>query len=382
MKVTELKEELQRRDLSIAGLKKDLVARLEEADKEGSATKREADEPAEGESEAKKAKVDDQTEPSTEQKDEKPSTSNGQEQAPAATRETAKTEVKDEKPLEQAEQKTIIEPENNLEDAAGDNQGTILERGAAYFFFRVKVDVGDEPEGIDDIAKFELILVPRDQQTTRFRHIDIGRKQLPDTESGNHRPYWAAVTSTGEDLTKIGEGLASKSYETKTRGPRTMPAARPAGRGTYLIHVEGERSKRSTHLCYVLTDPEEPGPVQQELSIYKEGAFGISVKDPHADGPAGATLKPSRRADYPKELQDLFRTKFRLIEPPTFLDYDGAELLLIPSKRHIADEVGPAEAEKLEDEADNDHAKHKDMFKELHLDHKEFPTAALQGEWA
>ena len=70
-------------------------------------------------------------------------------------------------------------------------------------------------------------------------------------------------------------------------------------------------------------------------------------------------------AQYPKELQDLFHTKNRLIEPVTFLDYTGAELLLIPAKRHVADEVGQAEAQKLEDQAEDEAHKHKDMFKEV-----------------
>jgi hypothetical protein len=96
-----------------------------------------------------------------------------------------------------------------------DARAEILERGSVYFFYRPKVDAGDDADSLDDIAHFAMLLRPRGSD--RIRHIDVGRKQLPDTEGGSHRPFWAAVTSVSNDMAEIGQELAHKEYTTKTR---------------------------------------------------------------------------------------------------------------------------------------------------------------------
>lgn len=142
--------------------------------------------------------------------------------------------------------------------------GTI-ERGHIYFFYRPKVQL-EEAYSIDDVKNFHMLLVPRPPEfcthaskdsgsqkidnepdenaemhvvssgadaiptpathnvtKKHFRLIIVGKKQLPDPESGGKgkgrkETFWATVTSVGDDLHKLQEGLGEKSYETKTRG--------------------------------------------------------------------------------------------------------------------------------------------------------------------
>lgn len=139
--------------------------------------------------------------------------------------------------------------------------GTI-ECGHIYFFYRPKVQL-EEALSIDDVKNFHMLLVPRppefstqmtksgetdnepdedahmkvlapgadavptreplDQSKKRFRLITVGKKQLPDPEAGGpgkgrKETFWATVTSVGDDLESLEQGLGEKKYETKTRG--------------------------------------------------------------------------------------------------------------------------------------------------------------------
>jgi hypothetical protein len=67
--------------------------------------------------------------------------------------------------------------------------------------------------------------------TDFYRHIDIAKKRLP----GKRDRVWAAVVDTGEGTDEMLKGLKGKDYDTKTRGHRHQPAARPAGEGTYEL---------------------------------------------------------------------------------------------------------------------------------------------------
>ena len=70
-------------------------------------------------------------------------------------------------------------------------------------------------------------VVPAEEPTgktrKRFRLIVVGKKGLPDPEArGRDRVFWGTVSTVGEDLKKLEEGLGESTYETKTRGePRS-----------------------------------------------------------------------------------------------------------------------------------------------------------------
>lgn len=119
----------------------------------------------------------------------------------------------------------------------------------------------DEAQSIDEVQRFYILLVPRppefasysgqddavkaedDQMTLlsagadavpateptgkdkkSFRLLIVGKKSLPDPEKGRGRSnvFWATITTVGEDLKKLEEGLGPKQYETKTRGMCTI----------------------------------------------------------------------------------------------------------------------------------------------------------------
>ena len=138
-----------------------------------------------------------------------------------------------------------------------------IERGHIYFFYRPKVQL-EEARSFDDVQRFYILLVPRPpvfaesppegndmekkeepdmtllsagadavpaSESTNaskkpFRLITVGKKSLPDPEAtgggrgGRKQIFWATITTVGEDLHKLEEGLGEKSYETKTRGPQ------------------------------------------------------------------------------------------------------------------------------------------------------------------
>lgn len=80
------------------------------------------------------------------------------------------------------------------------------------------------------------------------------------------------------------------------KGTRHVAAARPAGRGHYILHSPrdhsadhpktGRKSKRDykTILAYCLTTPDENemGDVQTELGLRHEACIVVQVKDPAA----------------------------------------------------------------------------------------------------
>lgn len=91
-------------------------------------------------------------------------------------------------------------------------------------------------------------------------------------------------------------------YETKTRGERQVPAARPAGEGVYALLQRG----RDLHLTYELELPERPGEVQEEFNIPQQGAYILSIANPERSPPPGAGLSEREEVHYPKQLQQEF----------------------------------------------------------------------------
>ena len=132
-----------------------------------------------------------------------------------------------------------------------------------------------------------------------------------------------------------------------------------------------------THLAYALELPREPGDVQRELRIEREASYVVAVRNPEAPAPPGAGLTPRERAEFPREFLDRFGgRRFIPLDPPSLLDYEGAEIVLIGAAEDAKAELGidlDAERERLEDA---------DIFQDLRLRARELPTEPLeQGKW-
>jgi len=243
----------------------------------------------------------------------------------------------------------------------------VLERGNIYFFYRPKLGE-TSPEAESEIQRFQMVLHPRDKRT--YRLITVGRKHLPDT-SGERT--WGFVSKVGHNPEEVESELDPTRYQTKTRGERVEPAARPAGEGVYAI-VDHDRH---THLAYALELPKKPGEVQKDLDIEESGSFIVSVKNPGKPSPPGAGLARKQKAEYPRKLQERFgERRFVDLNPPDFLDHEGAELMLIGANEHPDEELGISLEPEKETQASAD------VFRDLKLERDQHPTEPLfEGRW-
>ncbi len=250
---------------------------------------------------------------------------------------------------------------------------TILEEGDIFFLYIPKVE-HESAESLEDVQRMKIVLHPRDRK--KYRLLVVGEKKLPEMTGGGSkaRKNWGFVEMVAGDPRKIEDELAEKTYETKTRGERERPAARSAGEGVYAVLRHGDH----THMIYALELPRKPGEVQEELDIEQEGSYILSIKNPEKPSPPRAGLRRSQKADYPEKLQEEFRgRRFIPADPPDFLDYEGAELLLIAASEDVSEEMGvtlDTEKESMETA---------ETFRDLRMRRSEHPLEPLfQGEWA
>lgn len=207
-----------------------------------------------------------------------------------------------------------------------------IERGEIVFFHRPRVGV-EHVRSIDDVARFTFVLAPADRELERL--LIVGRKRLPDP--ARHERAWALVAGVTTDPKGLGEELAPRVYETRTRGLRMQREARPAGEGRYVIADHDGHS----HLAYVLELPHEPGDAQRMFNIQREAGFIVAVRNPEAPAPPGAGLLRGRRAQLPPQVMARFRgRRWLAVDDPAILDHPGVELVLIGARADVEGELG------------------------------------------
>jgi hypothetical protein len=256
-----------------------------------------------------------------------------------------------------------------------DRSSEMLEQGNIYFLYRPKVRAEEEAEraevaaeDIGDVQNFYIVLKP---QGGRFRLINVGRKRLPDI--GEHERNWGFVDMVADSGKAIEEALQRDTYETKTRGERVRPAARPAGEGVYALIREGSR----THLAWALELPKDPGEVQKAFNVPKEASLAISIANPKKrGGPRTAQLSEEQQADYPESLQKEFRGRRFATEDPRLLDYEGAQLVFIGARHD------PEEAYDIDLQPEKESEGSAEIFKQLRFAKSRHPIEPLlRGEW-
>jgi hypothetical protein len=245
----------------------------------------------------------------------------------------------------------------------------VLERGNIYFVYRPKVEQ-TSAAGIEDVQRFFVILSPFSKP--RHRLIVIGRKKLPAI-TGDQERSWGFVQKVASKPEDIEDDLDRLTYSTATRGERHLSPARPAGEGVYAI----ARHDDHTHLAFALELPEQPGEVQEELNIPKEGSYIITVKNPDVEAPPGVGLQEEDRADLSQRLRERFHgRRFIPVDPPDFLDREGAEFVLIGADEDVFEELGVRlnpEHETLETA---------ELFNDLRMERSEHPLRPLfEGRW-
>ena len=100
----------------------------------------------------------------------------------------------------------------------------LLEYGDIYFAYRPKVEA-QIARGFDDVARLYMILSPHVKRS--YRLIIIGEKHLPAVSSGGDRKSWGFVEKVASRPEEVEDQLDAEVYETKTRGERQLPPARP-----------------------------------------------------------------------------------------------------------------------------------------------------------
>jgi len=245
----------------------------------------------------------------------------------------------------------------------------VLERGNIYFVYRPKVE-HTSAAGLDDIQRFFVILSPFGN--ARYRLIVIGRKKLPAITDDQERS-WGFVQKVAHKPEEIEDDLDRLTYSTATRGERHLSPARPAGEGVYAI----ARHDDHTHLAFALELPERRGEVQEQLNIPREGSYIITVKNPDVDAPPGVGVQEEDRADLPQRLRERFHgRRFIPVDPPDFLDREGAEFVLSGADEDVFEELGVRlnpERETLETA---------ELFNDLRMERSEHPLRPLfEGRW-
>jgi hypothetical protein len=245
----------------------------------------------------------------------------------------------------------------------------ILERGDIFFLYRPRLDV-TSVHGLSDVQRFYTVLKPASKAV--FRRVIIGRKRLPDIQK--HERTWGFVDLVTHSARELDEKLDPQQYQTKTRGERVEPAARPAGEGVYLIACH----ENHTHLAYALELPRNPSEAQQQLNIRKQASIIVTVKNPEAASPPRTGLPSSRKPEYPAPLKRKFQNKrFVDLDPPDFLNYPGTELVLIGASADAASELG------IQLHPRRKREKSADTFTELRLEPDLHPIEPLTtGKWA
>ncbi len=244
-----------------------------------------------------------------------------------------------------------------------------IEYGNIYFLYRPKVGA-EKVESLEDVQRVYVVLSPHGKK--RYRLLVMGRKRLPEIRDGGER-YWGFVSRVEDSAINLREEFEAESYETKTRGRREVPPARPAGEGVYALVEHGGH----THLAYALELPKEPDEVQKELNIAPEASFVVSVKNPDKPSPPSAGLGKRQKARYPRSLMEKFRgRRFIEIEPPDYLDYEGAELMMIGAREDAEREL------EIDLEARDEDVNSAEMFSDLRIRKSQHPIEPLfEGRW-
>jgi len=196
----------------------------------------------------------------------------------------------------------------------------ILQKGNIYFFYRPKVQ-HEEAHGLEEIQRFFIVLKP--DSSPLYILLIVGKKYMPE---GKGHPFFAFVDHVTRHLDKLIAALSAQHYDTSTRGKRELPPTRCIAEGKYILALHN----RHTHLTYQLKTPSKKGEVQEEFGLSEKGDYIMSVKNPYLPSQPAVGLDSQQKADYPDELKGkLNNHRFIPLNPSSFLNYEGAELLLI-----------------------------------------------------
>jgi len=174
---------------------------------------------------------------------------------------------------------------------------------------------------------------------------------------GANEREWAYVDKLGSSRAELFADLGPSSYMTKTLGLRHQPGARIIAEGKYAIVGHAEHA----HVTYALDEPLPRDPLYDALRLASEASLIAAVFNPLASRSRRSGRSPrSRQATlpyveepedavpfgepsiYPDDLQARFGDRRFAPLDPAFLDYEGAELVLIGAEDEVRPELAVA----------------------------------------
>lgn len=225
----------------------------------------------------------------------------------------------------------------------------ILEKGIIYFFFRPRVNI-DDPHSVNDVARSFFVLRPTPlgaeldegqgplNKDAQCRLLMLPKKKLPTSPKERDMGF---VEKAGQTMNDLQENfIASSTYQTATRGERTVEEARPYAEGVYAL----TSTKRTTHLAYVLTIPSEPGEIQESFGLHRRGSWIVQSKNPKFPGPPFAQLP--KEPDYPPSVKEKFGDLRWIPLEPEFIEYPNAQFLMIGEAQDTLGKAATAEGDK------------------------------------
>jgi hypothetical protein len=246
----------------------------------------------------------------------------------------------------------------------------LLEQGELCFLYTPRVrprpelpfEADERVAGLRDVQRLHVVLSPRDRSV--YRRLLVGRKRMPEPK---RQRFWAEIERVSESADEVCEDLGRFEYETKTRGARVQPPARPAGKGVYALAQHGTH----VHLAYRLEAPRRQGEVQRALRILPEASYIVAAFNPEA--PPRLGRRPPEVDPLPDWMREKFRgRKFAPLDSDLF-DVAGLELVLIGASDDVGRELGVHLASP---------SRGIDLLGDLRLDPGNHPVRALaDGTW-
>ncbi|KAF9170249.1 hypothetical protein BGX21_009344 [Mortierella sp. AD011] len=312
--------------------------------------------------------------------------------------------TEDTEPTASTEQEGKVKSEPSNED---ENKQRVIEKGNAFFFYRPKLGV-DKPSSAQDVQRLFMLLTPDDATAHPAKDKDkhhgsrsksdhsgqplcrlliIPQKTLPSPGKGPHSRVWAFVGEVSSDLKEVEGKLEEYKYSTKTRGKREQKSARLVAEARYNILLDERNHSR---FIYDLEVPEQPGDVQEEFNISKEGQFVIQVKNPEIQtaaterGEARYATLGKGAAKLPKHLQEKFRgtrkewVRHTSLDSVEFLDIQHVEIMLIAVNKDVKEEfeeVMRALEEEVEENEPDKGTPEDQAYRDLGFEEEKVPSA-------
>ena len=198
----------------------------------------------------------------------------------------------------------------------------ILQKGNIYFFYRPKVQ-HETAHTIEEVQRFFIVLNP--ENSSSYIILVVGRKHLPESSV-----YFAFIEKIARDKEGFMNILKEENYTTSSSRDRRLPVARCLGEGKYLLIWHDDHH---THLCYHLELPSKIGEVQEQFNLEEQGDYLINIRNPNVPASPGIGLSSQQKPHYPEELiSRMGDYRFIPLNPVEFLNFEGAEMLIIGKK--------------------------------------------------